>query len=206
MTAATIRRSPLADWAPAQPFATKAAPVWLQDHSGQQRFGCKGPGAAQWLESLGLTVPRLANSWSQDIDGMLVARLATSEFLVEAIGGSQRRVEEVRALVPPPGVYPVIRQDAGFALGGARAIDLLRQTCSFPFNAGDSNNTVVMTSMIGVGVILMQAAGDAQAEFRIWCDPSFALYLWSTLVDIAAEMEGGAIASDGKASTFLRRE
>ncbi len=205
MSAVMTRRSPLADGS-AGPQVTADAAVWLRDFSWQQRFGCKGPGAAQWLESRGLTVPHPANSWVQDRDGILVARLATSEFLVEAMGNAQRRVEELRGDFPVASVYPVIRQDAAFALGGPRTRDLLLQTCSYPFDAAAPNSAVVMTSMVGVGVTIIPRDVGAHTEFRIWCDPSFGLYLWSTLVAIATELGGGVIASDRQSSTTFSGE
>lgn len=199
------RRSPIADWQTAGKYVTNDAPVWLQDYSWQQRLGCKGPDAALWLGSHGLTVPLPANSWSEDTNGILVARLATSEFLVEALGASQQTVQELQARLPAPRVYPVIRQDAALALGGARARDLLLETCSYPFDTSASGSTAVMTSMIGMGVTVIPRRVGTSTEYRIWCDPSFGLYLWSTLVEIATEMGGGAIAG-GQESTIFKGE
>lgn len=195
------RRSPLADWHTQANYSSPAAPVWLQDCSWRQRFGCKGPEATPWLESMGFTVPSAVNSHALDARNILVARLGASEFLVEAMSPSSRPVIAVRERFPVPGVYPVIRQDAAFILGGPRATDLLLETCSYPF-AGETNNSlVVMTSMIGVGVTVVPRRAREATEFNVWCDPSFGPYLWSTLVGIAKEMGGGAIASDGLKST-----
>jgi sarcosine oxidase subunit gamma len=58
-----------------------------------------------------------------------------------------------------------------------------------------------MTSMVGVGVTVVPRRAGETTEFNVWCDPSFGLYLWSTLVEIAQEMGGGAIA-DGQQSTL----
>ncbi len=200
------RRSPLADWHLQSTYGTPDAPVWLQDCSWRQRFGCKGPDAARWLESLGFTVPQPANSCAIDANDVLVARLGATEFLIEAMGAPSQNIIAARESFPVPGVYPVVRQDAALILGGPRATDLLLETCNFPF-AGDSDGSlVVMTSMIGVGVTVVPRRARVATEFNIWCDPSFGLYLWSTLVEIAKEMGGGAIASDGLVSTFSRGE
>ncbi|MEQ1580969.1 MAG: methylglutamate dehydrogenase [Steroidobacteraceae bacterium] len=196
------RRSPLADWHLQATYRSAEAPVWLQDCSWRQRFGCKGPQASTWLESLGLTVPQPANSCAMDTNDVLVARLGATEFLVEAMGLHGQTVVGARERFPVPGVYPVIRQDAAFTLGGPRANDLLLETCSYPF-ASDANGTlVVMTSMVGVGVTVVPHRVRDTTRFHVWCDPSFGLYLWSTLVEIAEEMGGGAIASDGLKSTL----
>lgn len=195
------RRSPLADWHLEASYCGAETPVWLQDCSWRQRFGCKGPAAPTWLESLGFTVPQPANSCVTDANGVLVARLGATEFLVEAMGATTQSVIAARERLPVPGVYPVIRQDAAFMLGGPRANDLLLETCSYPFANAARDTLVVMTSMIGVGVTVIPRRVGATTEFDVWCDPSFGLYLWSTLVGIAKEMGGGAIASDGLKST-----
>lgn len=196
------RRSPLADWHLRATYSNTHAPVWLQDCSWRQRFGCKGPEATTWLESLGFTVPQPANTFAIDGDGIVVARLGTTEFLVEAMGQPMPAVVAARERFPVPGVYPVIRQDAAVILSGPRANDLLLETCSYPFERETNNGLVIMTSMIGVGVTVIPRRVRETTEFNIWCDPSFGLYLWSTLVGIAEELGGGAIASDGLNSTL----
>jgi sarcosine oxidase subunit gamma len=224
---AAVRRSPLSDWhslhtrewgvresmpTPVsyhEPLADDA-PVRLQDVSWRRRFGCKGPEAGRWLKAEGLSVPEPANSWAVDAQGNLVARLATSEFLVEALGDEHRRIDMLRALLPANDVYPVIRQDVAFVLQGKRARDLLLQTCSFNFDTlpltADRSGTAVLTSMVGVGVTVIPRIVGMVREYRIWCDPSFGLYLWSTLVGIAKEMGGGAIANGQQSTTASRGE
>lgn len=195
------RRSPLADWHMQATYCTADAPVWLRDCSWRQRLGCKGPEATRWLESLGFTVPQAANSFAVDANDVLVARLGATEFLIEAMGTASQGVIAARERLPMPGVYPVIRQDAAFILGGPRANDLLLETCSYPFALDTNSSLVVMTSMVGVGVTVVPRRAHEATEFDIWCDPSFGLYLWSTLVGIAREMGGGAIATGGLKST-----
>lgn len=195
------RRSPLADWHASAIYSSADAPIWLQDCSWRQRFGCKGPEATTWLASLGFTVPQPVNTSAIDANGIVVARLGATEFLVEATGRTVQPVVAARERLSMPGVYPVIRQDAAFILGGPRANDLLLETCSYPFALDTNSSLVVMTSMVGVGVTVVPRRVRERTEFNVWCDPSFGLYLWSTLVGIATEMGGGAIASDGLNST-----
>lgn len=196
-----IRRSPIADWNEAHPLRKLPpdAPATLRDVSWQRRFGCKGPTAPHWLATQMLVVPQPANTWTLDARGILVARITTGEFLVEALGSAQDRVEQLRTILPAPTVYPVIRQDAAFVLAGPHASEVLLQTCSFNFSPGAANpltssGPVILTSMVGVGVTVMPIRTANTVEYRIWCDPSFGLYLWSTLVEIAEETGGGAIA------------
>lgn len=174
--------------------------VSLQRVPERPRLGCKGPQAEAWLRALALEVPGGANTWTCSADGdVLVARLATSEFLVEAIAddGSPARsrvAEAARLLLDPrqrrAGLVPVLRQDTVLELSGARANDLLLETCNVNFAplaraAATAGGTLVLTSMIGVSVIVIARRAGNDMTYTIWCDPSFGHYLWSTLAAIA---------------------
>jgi sarcosine oxidase subunit gamma len=192
----------------AQPVSRGGAPVGeavtLRDLSWRRRFGLKGPAAQAWLEARHFRVPAPANSWTIT-DGVLIGRLATSEFLVEALGASQSRVSDAAAELGsagrPPGVYPVARQDLVVSLRGDALPDLLRQVCSVDFGAprgavrGDSG-PLLLTSMIGVAVVAVPLGRDATSEISLWTDPSFAHYFWTTLVDVAADLGGGVLLDD----------
>ena len=79
-------------------------------------------------------------------------------------------------------------------LTGSRAGDLLLQTCSIDFAALDAAaRPVVLTSMVGVGVTLAVEAREAARRYRIWCDGTYAAYLWTTLVDVARDLGGGPV-------------
>ena len=223
------RRSPLEDWyarsaagrhlvedmilpSALQGSVPQGTTVQLSDLSWRRRCGCKGPGAPAWLAAQGLVVPAAANAWLET-DGVLVARLASSEFLVEAVGrGAERsraggadggpaaQVERVRQLLAtatcPPAVYPVARHDLVVGLTGPATVRLLRQICSVDFgpllaSAGAGAREVVFTSMIGVGVLALPASAAAGSELTLWCDPSFAHYFWGTLLEIAGDLGGG---------------
>jgi len=98
------------------------------------------------------------------------------------------------ALRPAPGIYPVTRQDAAVVLTGASANELLVQTCNIDFQAWRlEQQTVVMTSMVGVSILVLWYPLEAQRCYRIWCDGTFGPYLWETLLEIVRELGGGAI-------------
>lgn len=177
--------------------ALQSAALALRQVSERSRFGCKGPGAESWLRDQGLEVPQPANSWSCERGDVLVARLATSEFLVEALGPAGRIGEIAVALLDPAehrtGLVPVLRQDMVIELSGARANELLLETCNVNFAplasaAASSAGALVLTSMIGVGVTVIPRRVDGYVFYTIWCDPSFGHYFWSTLNEIAAEL------------------
>jgi sarcosine oxidase subunit gamma len=173
-------------------------PVDLYRVGPRHRFGLKGPGAAAWLEAHGIVVPPAPNTWAPAAAGAvagaglapLVARLGSAEFFLE--DGVDTVFEPGVEPLPeehPPGVYPVLRRDAAFVLRGARVHDALVQVCNVNFAAlATTSRPVVMTSMIGVSVIVVPWEADDARGYRIWCDPTFGAYLGESL---------GAVVVDG---------
>jgi sarcosine oxidase subunit gamma len=171
--------------------AQRAAAVGVADLSHLPRIGTKGPGAADWLAGLGLPVPALPNSWNMLPDGGLVARLGLTEYLVE---GNASTIDTLMQTRRAAGVYPVLRQDASFALCGARVNELLLQTCNVDFRMlGADPAKLILTSMAGVGITILFTRTLALPCYRLWCDGTYGVYLWDTLVGIAEELGGGCI-------------
>ena len=174
----------------AQPAAV--ARLGIADVSATARYGCKGPGTVAWLKSLGLPVPPQPNSWLPLDGGGLIARLGFTEFLIE---GPDALIAPLASAPRAAGVYPVLRQDAALILGGARLDELLRQTCNVNFRPLDpATRPVVLTSMVGVGVTVIPELRNGQPFVRVWCDGTYGHYLWETLLGIATELGGGAVA------------
>jgi len=179
-----------------------AAALHFEQHAPRPRCGCKGPGAASWLGSLGYRVPAEANSAELDPAGVLVARLATSEFLLEPIAGNADRVEATRAELTqrrqPVTVYPVTRQDLVVTINGDELNALLRQICSVDFSpllaaAATGGGPVVLTSMVGVGVVAWPrlidgAMGGISPAVTLWCEPSYGHYFWNTLLEVGRDL------------------
>ncbi len=177
----------------------------LDDLSQHPRFGCKGPGAEQWLTAAGYRVPRDANSAAVDLQGVMVARLATSEFLIEAVaGGSEQVTATLRQLASgmrPGNVYPVARQDMVVGIQGPGIQTLLRQICSVDFvplfeASGPAAGPVCLTSMVGVGVVVWPRRAASGSTLRVWLDPSFAHYVWTTLLEVGRGVGAMVIGSD----------
>ena len=170
----------------------------VEDFSARARFGCKGPEAAAWLSGSGYQLPVQPNHAELDGRGILVARLALSEFLIEAVdGGADEVAASAGSLVlsePPAGVYPFLRQDVVMGLSGARLNALLRQICSVDFSsllehAVSDAGPLVLTSMIGVGVVAWPRRISSTVSLTLWLDPSFGHYFCTTLLEVAG---GGA--------------
>jgi len=179
--------------------ASKLDAVALADLSFLPRFGLKGPAAAQWLEARNVALPAQINGWIALPGAGVIARLGSSEFFLED-GAAGITVGAIRDALGhgAPGVYPVVRQDAGFVLAGARVNDLLMQTCNVNFaDSNPQHAVVVMTQMIGISVLVLRADRAQVPCYRLWCDPTLAPYFWETLAEIATELGGGVIGADG---------
>lgn len=178
--------------------ASMTPPVWLADTSYRFRCGFKGAGAPEWCGAQGLALPPGANRFAVLEGGGLIGRLAFTEFYVE-----HESEETVAALVRAlgrgcqngsGGVYPVPRRDAGIVLGGALAHDVLLQTCNVNFAALDLGaNPLIMTTIVGVAVTVFPQVEAGELRYRMACDPTFAPYLWATLLGIARESGGGVM-------------
>jgi sarcosine oxidase subunit gamma len=177
---APVAVSPLAEVASRAVAVSKgkSAAVAFADRSLHPRFGCKGKGAAVWLQGLGLPIPVAANRWLALPDGGLIARLGNTEFLVE---GDAALVERLQGSAVPAGVAFVLRQDAALELSGSGLAELLLQTCSFNFAALNlAESPVVLTSMAGIGVTVIPEA----ERYRVWCDGTYGAALWETLHEV----------------------
>lgn len=172
-----------------------ASRLGIADVSCLTRFGVKGAHAADWLINQGITTPDRPNTWNALAEGGIVARLGLTEFLLEDSLHSHIAPQLAEAYRQPPAkVYPVLRQDAAIVLCGADVNELLLQTCSVNFRALSLvERPVILTSMVGVTVTIIPSDRNGQPFYRLWCDGTFGVYLWQTLLAIVEELGGGVI-------------
>lgn len=160
----------------------------------RDRFGLKGPRAAQWLKTHGMVVPPAPNTWNgtADDDAVLVARLGAGEyFLEDCVGGTTLRDIEPALDVYPAGVYPVLREDAAFLLSGQGTHEVLAQVCNVNFADLElDSHPVIMTLMIGVSVLMVPQDVGVERRYRIWCDPTFDSYLGQFLGTVVQDCGG----------------
>jgi sarcosine oxidase, subunit gamma len=185
----------------------------LEFREHRDRLGLKGPRAPEWLAAHGIAVPTEPNTWTHSAetsapDALLVARLGTAEFFLEDIAAGSTLARMAPALDgQPPGVYPVLREDWAFRLGGEGVHDVLAQVCNVNFSAlALDANPVIMTLMIGVAVLVVPQSASrdrglpaedggaaetvAHRQYRIWCDPTFGPYLGESLGAVVIECGG----------------
>jgi sarcosine oxidase subunit gamma len=168
----------------------------LCDVSALKRFGVKGKDAHRWLGDRGVEVPESANSWSPLSDGRgLIARLGRSEFLVE--DGPDGSITEGLGDSLNSGardIYPVVRQDAAFALTGERAGEVMLQVCGVDFGALDYEaRPVVLTRVAVISALVLPRVEGETLTFRIWCSSPYGIYLWEELREIVDEFGGGVV-------------
>ena len=176
--------------------------AWLTASATARRIGVKGPQAAAVLEAAGIPLPPRANSWLPlreavgDAPAAIVARLGNTEFFFEESDDAPA-IAAVEATLArgAPGAYPVLREDRALVLGGTAAGDVLAEVCNVDFAALDcAARPVVMTLMIGVGVLILpQPAVAGQTIYRIWCDPSYGTYLATELATIVTRISSGSL-------------
>jgi sarcosine oxidase subunit gamma len=174
--------------------------LWRENRG---RLGLKGPRAAEWLAAQGIDLPASPNTWTHSqetitADALLVARLGSAEYFLED-GPAGTTLERMAPTLGKgvPGVYPVLREDYAFHLGGEGAHDVLAQVCNVNFAALSlASRPLIMTLMVGVAVLVVPHSvvrgvdDGAERGYRIWCDPTFGPYLGESLGTVVIECGG----------------
>jgi len=167
----------------------------LCDMSALQKLGIRGGQAEHFIADRGIGVPTSIYESQRLTDDGLIVRLATDEFILES-GISGDLLTNLSAdLVSADGqVFRVERQEATFLLTGSRATELLAQTCSINFREA-AMNQLMLTRMAGVNCgILPETAGNRNI-YRFWVDYTYAAWLWSTMAEIAQDLDGCVVGA-----------
>jgi sarcosine oxidase subunit gamma len=167
----------------------------LADASFLPRMVIKGPQAAAFLEAPGVAIPKEILSVTELASGGLIARTGGSEFFLEdGIGGDV--VDRIRTALGSgrSGVYRVLRQDAALIISGAKSGEMFRHVCSYDF-INDPHGNLVFTQVAGVSCSVLRSELNGIPVFRLWTDGTYGIYIWRTLLEIAAELGGGAVGT-----------
>ena len=185
----STRQSPL-QFLAAGAVATNRV-VGLADLSLLEKWGVKGPGAASWLAERGVEIPQSIYASRPLPEGGLVVRVGSDEFFLEAGQLDQSLASLGESLPTAADFTPMIREDAALLITGRGSLDLFAQTCGHPLQQCPMDR-IVFTRVAGVNCgILPQSSGE-EIQYRVWFDPSYAVYLGETLLQIASELGGAA--------------
>ena len=174
----------------------------LCDASFLVKWGVKGPEAEPWLQEQSVLVPSGIYESCRLAGNARIVRSGSDEFFVE-------HPPEVRVFADGDqakrsGVYVYQRHDATFLLTGSRALDVLAQTCGIEWTTV-RDDTLVMTRLAGVSAAIQPQRIDDVRLYRIWIDPSYAVYLWEVLERICQEL-GGSVIGTAVACPELKAE
>ncbi len=168
----------------------------LCDVSALQKLGIKGPDAERFVADRGIAVPQAVYESQGLTDGGLIVRLAKDELMLESGISGEVLPQLSSDLTSAEGlVFRVDRQDATFLLTGSRATEVLAQSCSINFRDA-AVSQLLLTRVAGVSCgVLPDTIGDRRI-FRLWVDYTYAMYLWTTLVQISEDL-GGCVVGAG---------
>ena len=164
------------------------------DASCLQCWGLKGPEADTWLVAQSWqAADDIYSSWTSK-EGLQIFRLGKDEFLIAAAPNtSEESLTSIGAssLVQDNTIL-FRRQDAVFVLTGLRATQLLAQTCGIHWNEMGLDQ-LVLTRVAGVSCTILPTERDGNPMFRIWLEPSYAIYLWQQIFTICRDLGGEMI-------------
>lgn len=166
----------------------------VTDVSCLERYGVKGPQAAQWLAEKEIAIPANSNSWTLCDQKTLVMRLGSSEFFLEdQLGGNvckKLALDTLRVTA----VYKVPRADASFILSGSEVLNLFSELCELDLSEKSlSAKDVVMTQVAGVSATILRQIVNGKQVYRVWCDGTYGAYMWDVLLNVALDLGGGAV-------------
>lgn len=167
----------------------KTTSVALVDLSQRGRFGIKGPGTVEWLESRGLHVPAVNRATIQD--GVRMLRLGTSEIVVLDHGNNAvlRILDSWRSSTGRKG-YDTWRHESWcwLRIVGDEAESLLTRLCAIDVRAHVFTHEIVaQTRIAGIDAVIIRSSIDTQG-FDVLADTSLAAFLAAT---ISHEIESG---------------
>jgi sarcosine oxidase subunit gamma len=175
-------------FAPVEDEAVALRTLAVCDLSALPKWGVKGRGAETWLRERQI-VPQAIYDTRSLGHGGFIARLGSADFFLE--GGISGRVlpDETAAFV-----YRVERHDAAFLLAGSRSLAVLAQLCSIDFRSVVPGR-VLLTRAAGVNCMVLPEPNGDPPSFRLWVDPSYAVFFWETLVEISEELGGKVVGA-----------
>lgn len=180
-------------------YGTGREPGALADLSTCDRIGFKGRESARWLESHGIALPERPNRVVERADGLAVARLADSEFVLADFADPSApaiaAIRDAAAQGPVAGCYDVPRAESQAALGlwGRPACAALETVCPADLRpAAFTPGDVLQTTCAGVSAQLWNLSRGGAERCVLLCDASLSQHVWEA-VHTAVLAEGGRV-------------
>jgi sarcosine oxidase subunit gamma len=171
--------------------AARADDLALCDASAFARLVLKGPNAVSFLAGRGISLPEGLYSVASLSDGGIIIRTGASEVFIEDAPAGTLCASLVKDLgYGTDGVYGVPAPSASLILSGARAAEVLLETCNVDFR--EPNSDAVATRVVGVSCTILFRNLKGHPAFQFWFDGSYGHYLASTLLNIVNEHHGAA--------------
>lgn len=190
--------------------AAAARNLGLADLSPRRRVGFKGPGAADWLVSQGVTVPEI-NRCAAQADGAMLFRLGANDLMittdVAATATLPDRLSAAWAALenPPqsPRGFPMPRQE-GFCwlvLTGQHAAAAMAKICGVDlrphrFAAGE----IAQTSVARLSAVVARADISDTLAYQLFADSASAEYWWDCILDAMQEFGGRPVGTEALAA------
>ncbi len=173
----------------------------LCDVSALPTLGVKGPAAADWLSAHGVAIPDETYDTQKLADGGLVARVASDEFLLQS-GAECKTVPSLSDKLGSgqEGAILVERQEATLLLVGARAHEVFLQTCGVDLREVRPGR-LTMTRVAGASCGILRFDREDMRRYplwphyQLWIDPTYAVYVWETLLEIVEQLEGHVVGA-----------
>lgn len=187
-------------YGPAPQERLAARRLGVCDLSLMPRLGVTGAGAAGWLRTQGLVLPRKPNRAAAQNGGNLLARLSDSEYLLLGTrllqGGGAAPGLPVCAGEPAPRAYilPSLDSHACFAVSGERAAGLFSKLCAVDlrpraFASGD----VAQTSLAHSPAIILRRDLGACLCYLLLVNSVAAEYVFEAVLHAMAEHNGSPV-------------
>ena len=98
-------------------------------------------------------------AWTRAANGALNVRVGAGELFLE--GPHVAAVEAALAsAAPDTGCWPVRREDAAFLLCGARAPQVLAQTCSYDFRGAAGSFVMTRVALVSCAILIEGGRGQ----------------------------------------------
>ncbi len=177
--------------------AADARRLAIADLSPLPRLGFKGRGTIPAMRKRGVIVEACSNKAFRQADGSLCLVLGPGEVLLlsnlAGEGAAQAAMLDGWRIEDEERTYPLPRRDshAWFAIAGGEAPAMFSKLCAVDLRPRTfADLSIAQTSVAKLNAIVARADAGGALLYHLLADSASALYLYSSLMDAAAEFGG----------------